>query len=1044
MRNLLILLFITVSQVFADDSYSQNARLNLNLNDVSVETVLTAIEDQSEFYFLCNKKLVDVERNVSINLEDQKINEILNQLFNGTDVAYLITGRQIVLSPKSYLSEVKTTFQPLVIKGTVTDEEGEPMVGVTVMIKGSAKGTVTNLEGNYSIEVNNETDVLVFSFIGMQTVEVPVAGRIAIDVTMSEMAIGMDEVVVVGYGTQKKESITSSVSTVDSEELAVNSTASMASGVLGRLTGITAIQASGAPGPNQTILFVRGMATTGETAPLYVIDGIPRSASDFNTLTPEEVETISVLKDAAAAAVYGARGANGVILVTTKRGQIGVTNFTYSYDFGLQQSTRLPEFLDSYEYANLLNQAYENDGQSPIYSSQDIEAFRIGNDPIFHPNTDWLDIYRGAAPIQKHNLTVNGGIDKIQYFVSLGYLDQKSLFSDINPDLGYDRFNLRSNVNIQASKTTMVSLDLSGYYSNLQNYSVFDYDINYPSITNPPTTVERYPNGLYGPGYLNRNPRARIEQSGYSKSNDNSLLSKLEIRQEIPFVKGLSIKGVAAFDYYPSFSRAFSTDPIIYSAARVGNDLVYNQVGGNAAPSLSKSASYNRSTVLEAHLNYARTFGDHDIAALILYSQQSGYGEVLSGSRRNFLTDEMDVLSAGDSEEQYSSGGYSNSRRRSMVGRLSYNYLYKYLLEFSYRYDGSDLFAEGRRYGFFPSVSAGWNLKEESFLRDVDFIDRLKLRGSWGQLGNDNISGYQYLTFYGMNYVGVGRGTPTSLQNNIILDRMRNLEVTWETSTKTDIGFELNFLDNFFFEFDYFWESRDDILGQRQATIPTTVGTGGTLPFENFMIVDNEGYEITLQYRKVFTNQLKLQSRLNVTHMENTIIDIGETDDVPDRIKQEGRPIGARFGYEAVGIFANQAEIDAAYGENHPNVKPGDIHYKDLNGDKVIDGDDRTYLGTQNVPDYILSWQNVLSFKNFEFNMFWLAAIGGEMDYTQLVTPFSGGGGNVLKEYTDFWTPENTDAQYPRLSVSPTWNFPSDFYLYDASYLRLKNVGLSY
>ena len=603
---------------------------------------------------------------------------------------------------------------------------------------------------------------------------------------------------------------------------------------------------------------------------------------------------------------------------------------------------------------------------------------------------------------------------------------------------------MRSNINIKATKTTDVSLDISGYYSNNQTYSVFDYDINYPSINNPPTTVEVYPNGLYGTGYQNRNPRARIAQSGYSKTNDNALLSKLEIRQDIPFVKGLSAKGVAAFDFYPGFSRAFSIDPITYNAIQSGDEIEYVQVGGGAAPSLSQSASYSRSLVLEAHLNYARTFGNHDFAALMLYSQQATHGDVLSGARYNYMTDEMDVLDAGDPEQQYANGGYSDSRRRSLVGRISYNYMYKYLLEFSYRYDGSDLFAEGKRYGFFPSVSAGWNLKEEGFMQSIDFINKFKLRGSWGQLGNDNIGGYQYLTFYGLNSVGVGRGVPTTLQNNIILARMANTEVTWETSNKTDIGFELNFLDNFFVEFDYFWEKRDDILGQRSATIPTTVGTGGTLPFENFMKVDNEGYEITLEYTKQFANKLSLQSRFNISHMENTVIDIGETDDVPDRIKQEGRPIGAKFGYVAEGIFATQDEIDAAYKDNHPNVQPGDIHYKDLNEDYKIDGEDVTFIGKQNVPDFILGWQNLLTYKRLEFNMFWLAGIGGEMDYKQLLNPFAGGGGNVLKDYSDFWTSDNTNAEFPRLTNSSGWNFPSDFYVYDASYLRLKTIGVAY
>lgn len=1036
-----MLVFILSTQAFAS-TYAQSTKIDLSMKNATFKEFIEHIEETTEFYFMLKYDQDILDRKVDLDYKGATIIEVLDDVLDNSGYSYEIIDRYIAVSKSS--EQQSSADQDNSVTGIITDENGISLPGVTVLVKGTTNGTITDVDGNYTLSNIPAEATLVYSFVGMTSQEVVVDNKSSINVTLTVDSIGLDEVVAIGYGTQKKESITSSVSTVDTEELSENNSASMAAGVVGRLTGITSIQASGAPGPNQTILFVRGMATTGSTAPLYVLDGIPRSVTDFNTLTPEEVETISVLKDAAAAAVYGARGANGVILVTTKRGKKGETNFTYSYDFGLQQSTRLPEFLGSYDYANLLNQAYENDDADPIYNSEDLQAFKNGNDPIFHPNTDWLNIYRGAAPIQKHNFSVNGGSEGVQYFVSLGYLDQQSLFSDINSDFGYDRFNLRSNINIKATNTTDVSLDISGYYSNNNSYSVPDYDINYPSITNPPTTVEQYANGLYGTGFQNRNPLARLVESGYRKSNDNALLTKLEINQDLPFIQGLSAKGVAAFDYYPSFGRSFSTDPLTYQAVKDGSDVVYNQVGGNAAPTLSKNASFNRNLVLEAHLNYARTFGDHDVAALVLYSQQESHGDVLSGSRRNFMTDEMDVLSAGDSEEQYASGGYSTSKRRSVVGRISYNYMYKYLLEFSYRYDGSDLFAEGKRYGFFPSVSAGWNLAEEGFMQSVDFIDRFKLRGSWGQLGNDNIEGYQYLTFYGLNDWGVGMGNPTTLQNNIVLSRMRNLAVTWETSTKTDIGFELNFLDNFFVEFDYFWETRNDILGQRSATIPTTVGTGGTLPFENFMQVDNEGFEITLEYHKQFANKLNWQSRFNVTRMENTIVDIGETEDVPERIKQEGRPIGARFGYLTEGIFINPAEITAAYGDNHPNVQPGDIHYKDLNGDKVINGDDQTYLGKQNVPDFILSWQNVLNYKKLEFNMFWLAGIGGEMDYSQLVTPFSGGGGNVLKDYADYWTETNTDAAYPRLTVSSTWKHTSNFYVYDASYLRLKTVGFAY
>lgn len=1037
MKITLVLLFACIFQLHAFHLYGQATTLTVDVGQVALPELFKAIEQQSEFLInYVDSDLAGIK--TSVTVKNGRIHEILDIALSKTGLSYSISGRYITIVKEMKQSEIP-------VRGRVTDSKGEPLPGVSIMIKGTSSGTISNLNGEFSLSVSKDA-VLVFSYIGYLTREIPVKGKEKVEVVLADDTQQLEEVVVVGYGTQRRASVTSAISSVRADELKSSPAANLSNMILGRLSGVTAIQDNGAPGTDQSRIFVRGVASTGNNDPLYVIDGVPRTALDFQRLASSDIEDVSALKDAAAAAVYGARGANGVILVTTKRGRESAISMELTANFGFQHATRLPEFLDSYGYANLFNIARANEGiTDPLYTTEDLKLYKDGTDPIFHPNTNWHDIVQGTAPMQQYNLSLRGGSETVKFFTSFNYLNQKSLLSDINNDLKFNRYNLRSNIDIQATRSTKVLLDVSAYLSTYTEPGA-GYGFVFENINRcPPIYAGKYPNGKYGPGFSSRNAWAAATDSGYQRYGDNGFLSRLEITQDLPFLEGLSVKGVAAFDYIDHTYKKWLLSEKIYNAVKDGNDVRYDQVGGFGSPSLSEDRRNDRNLVLEAHLNYTNSFGKHQVGALLLYSQQSQDRNNLSGSRYNYLSDQLDIMDTGSTLNQEVGGSISQYRRQSIVGRATYGYDSKYLVEFSFRHDGSNLFAQGKRFGFFPAVSLGYVITREKFMQGFKFLDNLKLRASYGELGNDQIGQYQYKDLY--NYgSGVSMGGGNEFQNNVYLSRLANALVTWEKSRKFNVGFESRWLNDFTLDAEYFFEKRNDILGLRTATIPSTLGVDGILPYENFQKVENKGFEITVGYQKLFNDAFVFNTRLTVSHYKNKVIDIGEPIDKPARIKEEGRSLYPYFGYKSLGIFKTEEEIKDAYGDNYPYLKPGDIHYADLNGDKKIDGEDITYIGQQNLPETILGWNANIQYKSFEFSMFWQGAIGNKQMLTNwFAIPFNQGG-KALKAHLDYWSPDNMDAKYPRITTQSSWNYSStsDFWLYNMSYVRLKNIELAY
>lgn len=944
------------------------------------------------------------------------------------------------------------------ITGIVRNNQEEAMPNVTVILENGksdfSAGLQTDSMGvfRFSRLPAGKNYTLKLSSIGyepqqLKNIALKTGDSYSVIIKMNTTNRMLSSIVVIGYGTQRKGSVTAAVSSVNAMELSQSPSPNVSNMLAGRVSGITAIQPQGTPGNDATQIYVRGVATTGNSNPLYVIDGVPRSATDFNRMSASEIESISVLKDASAAAVYGARGANGVIVITTKRGKEGKLSLSYSFNYGVQKATRLPDYVDAAEYATLYNAALVNEGRPKLYTDDAIQKYRDGSDPTFYPNTDWLSILRGSAPTQQHNLTVTGGTDKANYYVSFNYLNQENLLnSGGNSGFGFKRYNFRSKVDIKATNTTRIGFDISGYMGKAGNPGQ-DYSYIFENINRAASVYAgKYDNGLWGPAANNRNGWAAAYESGYQHNETDGLLTRLQISQEIPFVKGLSFKGVAAYDHKPTHNKTWLLPVKTFVAVKDNDNVRYDQLTGMDKPSLIEYQGTGQNTLLELHGLYNRDFGRHGINALVLYSQQAEWFNDMSVTRKDYLSDQLQIINAGGTVNQTSTGDATQYRRQSLVGRVSYQYDQRYLMEFSFRRDGSTLFAEGKRFGFFPAVSAGWVLSKEAFMSNVEAINYLKLRASYGELGNDQIGSYQYLSFYGFG-PGVAMGTSGSFQNNILLSRLANPDVTWEAAKKTNIGLEATFLNDFSMEADYFMEKRRNILGQRSATIPGTMGTpANVLPYENFQQVDNKGFELVLGYNKRFSDRLSIQSRVSITHAKNTVVDIGEPATKEQRIMQAGRPLNPVYGYKAIGYFQSADEITKAYGNNYPALKPGDIRYEDLNGDGLINGDDVTYIGSNNLPVNIFGWQTTVIVGNFEGAMFWQAGTGNQQYFNNwMAKPFNGAG-NALKVHEDYWTPENPNAAYPRILTSSSWNYDnvSSFWLYDMSYLRLKNLQIAY
>jgi len=931
------------------------------------------------------------------------------------------------------------------ITGKVVDDSGIPIIGATVKIKGTNIGVITNKDGRFELSVDPSIKQLQVSYIGMKTMELVLGNSSNFTVTMIEQNSGLDEVVVVGYGTQKKATVTGSVSQVGGEDLKKVAAVNLSNTLAGKTAGVIANTRSGEPGEDGSNITIRGKGTLGNTSALIVVDGV--ADRGFSRLNPEDIESISVLKDASAA-IYGARAANGVILVTTKRGKEGSVKINYSGSVGVTQPTRVPKMLNAYQYATYINEYDRGHGLTETYPQNVLTKLQDGSDPINYPSTDWWnEVAKDWATKTQHSLSVTGGNDKVSFYSSIQYMWQDAIYKKSAQN--YSQYQFTSNVDAKVGKRVKFSMDILGR-QEIRNRGVFNTaDLFGKFLSTSPMAAAYYPNGLPRVGYDGVTNNAALmvtDKPGTYKQKYNVLDLKPTLKLDLdPITKGLYAEGYAALDFSFSTGKSLNTPYDVYLYNNETKQYNNNR-SGTGAISVNSSADNSSRITLNGRLGYARTFNErHKIDAFISYEQSKYSYSTVSAFRTNYISAAIPEIFAGSSvPKDKDNGGYSDaSVRQNVFGRINYSYKDKYLAEFTMRYDGSQNFAKGHRWGTFPGASVGWIISEESFLSSIKpIVSFLKLKGSWGLMGNDNVAAYQYLTEYAYGS-GVTFSADNTVNKSLYMVRTANPLITWEKAQTINAGFSAQFLQGKFgLDFDYFKSMRHDILITRNASVPSY--TGLTLPAENLGKVNNQGIELVASYQdksKDFTWGVTG----NFTYAKNKVVYMDEAATTPAWQKTEGHPIDGYVLYKATGIYQTQAQVD-----NSPHIagaKPGDLIYADTNGDHKITWDDAYRSDETSTPQIVFGTTLNGSWKGLDLNVFFQ----GQARAKQIIQPSM----NMVTDfYNGRWIDNNTaeqnaNARWPRAFIKQTYGdafngVASSWWLRDASFLRLKSVEIGY
>ncbi|MBS3771049.1 MAG: TonB-dependent receptor [Bacteroidales bacterium] len=945
-------------------------------------------------------------------------------------------------------SQSKNSFrdalqQEIEISGTVTNTEGEPLPGVNIVVQGTTIGTTTDMDGNYTIEAPADATLL-FSFVGYQEKTIQIEGQQEINVTMEQAITELEEVVAVGYGTREKGRLTGSVSDVSGEQIdEAPAMDNLQKSIQGKMPGLKISDRGGVPGQSSMEMLVRGKSTFGNNSPLIVIDGVPRGS--FSNIAASDIESMSVLKDASAA-IYGARAANGVILIETKSGQEGTAEISVNSSAGVSTFTRVPEMQSSYQNAIYRNEMAERYGRTVRWSDDDLEKFQSGENPITHPNTDWYEeTFRDFAPQTHHNISARGGSENINYFLSGDYLTKGGMYK--GGDLSFNRYQIRSNVDAQVSDNLNIGFNLLGRVRRSHESAQSPGSIFHRVQLAKPMLVAEFPNGLPGYGPVGANPIVAVtDEAGWNEQNDKEFESKLSFDYNMDWItQGLNLEGYASYDYSIGDDELFHDLWTVYTYDQEDQEYI-EHVGkhteGQTYSDLDKTNSTTREEFYNIRLHYERSFGDHNFTGFIAYEQNEGYYEYLNGYRRDVISDQKVDLWAASTSGMESHGSSSEWGRVNYFGSIGYDYQRKYLFDFTLRRDGSFNFPEKGRFGTFPSISVGWTISEESFMAATDsWLDNLKLRASWAKMGNDRVPSFQYLTKYGLwSWYPFGAGSPVRY-NAFVQANVPNPNITWESARTWNYGFDATMFDDMLtLNLSYFYEKRRDILISRAAEIPDY--TGLSLPDENLGKVDNRGIELELEHQNTVGANFRYNLGGNFSYNHNEIVYMAEPKDVPEFREQEGHPMDSWVVYKTDGIFNTQEEVDNTEAKLS-GTKPGDIKYVDVNGDGEITGDDRVRRFTSQTPKIQFGFNTGMEYKGFRLNAFWQ----GQAKAENFISHIRGAHSN-LPEYlfTKRWTENNKDAEYPRAyEREDYYNYRmSEFWLYNASFVRLKNLTLSY
>ena len=1093
----LLLNAIWAADINAQEVKSVNdVSLNLKVENASLSELFQVIEKSTNFYFSFSSEDISKDFTYTKNKRNITVRDVLLEVSEKANLKFKQVNRNIIVQKNNSdkaKPEIEVVIQGITITGKVTSsEDNVGLPGANVIVKGTGTGTVTDIQGNYSLEVPDENVTIVFSSVGYTTVEVLVGTQAVIDIAMNVDVTSLEEIVVVGYGTQKKITVTGAVVDVKGDELIKSPAIDMTNSIAGRLPGVVAIQTGGEPGYDGSDIKIRGTNTLGNADPLIVIDGIPDRDGGFGRLSPQDVESISVLKDASAA-IYGSRAANGAIIITTKRGATGKPTVNFDMNFGWAQPVRVPEMSNAGEYARIMNELpiYQNvdvaDWEAAWqsisttgtytypdntvlnanYHPDDIAIHEDGSDPWGHPDTDWFgDAFKTWAPQSRYNFTLSGGAPKVKYFASLGYIFQDAIYK--NSATYYKQYNAR--VNLDA--------DISDYLKVTLGVMMRREDRNFPTesrgsifrmlMRGRPVEPEVWPTGEPGPDIENgQNPYVvTTNATGYEKDPTDYLQTNGSLIITQPWVEGLKLTLSGAVDYHSRYTKRWQTPWTLYNMVGRnpdGTGILEGAIKSNFTdPRLQEQYRHVLNTNLTAILNYDKTWDDHTLNILAGVTKEQFKGNDFLAYRRNYISPAVDQLFAGGSVGQNTDGSAYERARLGTYGRFQYNYKEKYLAEFIWRYDGSYIFPESDRFGFFPGLLVGWNITNENWF-DVSSIDYLKIRASYGEMGNDYVAIYQDEEVDGTNIVlqeyaflstyDFGEYPINSIvQTTLVEALLANPNFTWERQNNYNVGVDVTlFGGRVDLTLEWFKNVRDNMLIQATGSTPASSGISSLLPPENRGKMENQGYEFDILYNHS-GSQVQWNAGINGGYAKNKVIFMDEVPGIPQYQKKEGKPLDHENDYllyQYDGVYLNQQEVEAEtldYSNVTSQLLPGDMKFKDVDGNGVIDADDRVQADYNREPTFNYGATFNLQWKNFDFSLLLQGATGAKFFiYTE-----SGDIGNFLKDdHDNRWSIDNPSSEHPRLvSRSDRYyaqgNFRNDYYMFSKNYLRLKNIELGY
>ncbi len=956
------------------------------------------------------------------------------------------------------------SYGQTIVRGKVSDSQGEALIGVNVKIKNTQQGTTTDIDGRFNLSVTNTNQVLELSYVGYETQEVPLDGRTSLDITLQEDTELLDEVVVVGYGSQKKIHMTGAVSQITNKDLTKAPMQNVSNMLTGKIPGLTSIQRSGKPGADGTALYVRGINSfAGNNGPMIIVDGSP-SLLDY--INPNDIESISVLKDASAA-IYGVQGANGVIIVTTKKGSEGVAKISYDGSVTFTQNTAMPEMLNAPDYMYWHNKARAMDGLTPIWTA-DVQNKVVSNDPnSVWGETDWLEKIFRTGIMNQHNISASGGTENTKYYASLGIMDQEGTMHNT----GFTRYNIRTNLDVKVANNLRLTANIAGYRSDrdwpgtdISNQGEFNpvrQAIN--SIPILKSDFNGYPVAWNGSTYL-VNGYAALTESGYKRQTRWNLDSNIQLEYDFSglsdALKGLRSSIYGTYNYQNSVDSNYDRYYELYYVNQKFDEGVGGASGFDPDNVYAKSASWGDTWLIRPQIDYSRDFDEHFVGALVSYEAKKSYSNTMTGIKRGFYSDDPVDLSLGSEFPERpvtGSHGYSGGQL-SWLGRFNYVYGSKYLAEFAFRYDGSYIFAPDNRWGFFPSTSFGWVVSEEDFFQEaLPNVDYLKLRTSFGKSGNDGVAPFQHFSLFSIANNSMVLGNQAISQFYSTNPYVYN-NLTWATTDSYNLGVDFDMWNRKFgVELNLFYKLTKDILEGQSGNFPTSLG--GFYPiYKNSGKVENRGFELSLKHFNHVNSDWNYSLRGDIAFARNKVLSQIISDNRPSYRAVVGESIGARYGFKAIGFFQDYEEID-----NYPSapsgyLRPGDLKYEDINGDGMISADhDYVKIGYGTIPEINFSLNMEVNYKNFYATLLWQGVTRtdyelsgayntGVISSTVYTASFSENGNSPYYRIEGAWTPENKNAEYPRLSTVSNGNnaWQSTWWLMNGEYLRLKNANIGY